>query len=186
MPLQHGSSSDVKSANIKELMVTGKYPLKQSVAIALSNSKMHPKSQGGVAGSDTVPLAHYASGGFINSDIPGRTDRIPTSVQSDSYIIPADVISGLGQGNSLSGARIMEEIISGGHRPKFSNGGSSSAGSKVPVIIAGGEFKVSPTQVLRLGNGSMKRGHEILDGLIKNVRAHTIKQLKSLPPPRKK
>lgn len=54
------------------------------------------------------------AGGIIASEIPGRTDHIPTSVASDSYVLPADVVSGLGEGNTLAGARLMQEFLSTG------------------------------------------------------------------------
>lgn len=50
-------------------------------------------------------------GGFLNSSIAGRTDRLPIAVAADSHVQPADVISGLGQGNSLSGANVMKEAL---------------------------------------------------------------------------
>lgn len=173
-------------------------------------------SMGGIAGSGSEPFPHFAGGGFIHSSVPGRTDRIPMSVASDSYVLPADIISGLGQGSSLAGAAIMNKILSSGpygtaaaqHRsgglgaphvsppPAFkesdsltlpredglANGGSTG---KVPVIVAGAEFVVSPEQVRMLGGGDIRKGHRILDRLVANVRAHTIKQLKSMPRPKK-
>lgn len=160
-------------------------------------------SQGGIAG--VKPMQHLAGGGFINSSVPGRTDRIPTSVESDSYIIPADIISGLGQGNSVAGGHIMDMILktgpygsslsshkSGNDIPRppaafddgknyqFAKGGTPK---KTPVIVAGGEFRVSPIDVMRIGGGSMARGHAALDAFVKKMRAHTIKTLKKLPPP---
>ena len=168
-------------------------------------------SQGGVAGNSDV-TQHLSSGGFVNSSVPGRTDRIPTSVQSDSYVIPADIISGLGQGNSLAGSHIMDMILKTGpygatlpkmgdhanipHPPKpisgetsvndaastFANGGAST---HAPVVIAGGEFVVSPVDVMRIGGGSMKKGHEILDKFILNMRKHNIETQKKLSPPKK-
>ena len=50
-------------------------------------------------------------GGFLNSSIAGRTDRLPLAVAADSHVLPADVVSGLGQGNSLSGQRVMQEAL---------------------------------------------------------------------------
>jgi hypothetical protein len=38
MPLKAGRSNSVVSANIKELIATGKYPQRQAVAIAMSNA----------------------------------------------------------------------------------------------------------------------------------------------------
>lgn len=50
-------------------------------------------------------------GGFLNSSVAGRTDRLPLAVAADSHVQPADVISGLGQGNSLAGDRVMNEAL---------------------------------------------------------------------------
>jgi hypothetical protein len=58
-------------------------------------------------------------------------------------------------------------------------------GQRVPIIAAGGEYKVSPEQVLRLGRGSYKRGHDLLDAFILEVRKRTIKDMKNLPGPKK-
>lgn len=54
------------------------------------------------------------AGGVIASEIPGRTDHIPTSVAADSYVVPADVVSGLGEGNTLAGARFIQEALTSG------------------------------------------------------------------------
>lgn len=50
-------------------------------------------------------------GGFLNSAVAGRTDRLPLAVAADSHVMPADVISGLGQDNSLSGANVMKAAL---------------------------------------------------------------------------
>lgn len=142
------------------------------------------------------------SGGFINSSVPGRTDRIPTSVMADSYVIPADIVAGLGQGNSLSGAHIMDMVLKTGPygaslpdmrgrsnipappRPEqpFANGGTSK---NAKVVVAGGEFVVDPVTVMRIGGGSMKRGHDRLDAFVKKMRKHNIETQKKLPNPKR-
>jgi hypothetical protein len=53
-------------------------------------------------------------GGFLNSSVAGRTDRLPLAVAADSHVMPADVISGLGQDNSLSGANVMKAVLRAG------------------------------------------------------------------------
>lgn len=50
--------------------------------------------------------------GFISGEGSGRFDKNNVSLPSSSYILPADVIAGLGEGNSLAGARVMDSILS--------------------------------------------------------------------------
>lgn len=49
--------------------------------------------------------------GFIGGTGSGRFDKNATDLPSSSYILPADIISGLGEGNSLSGARVVDEML---------------------------------------------------------------------------
>jgi hypothetical protein len=52
--------------------------------------------------------------GMIHSSVPGRTDRLPMSVRSGSYVLPADIPSALGQGNSMAGGKILQKMFSSG------------------------------------------------------------------------
>jgi hypothetical protein len=51
--------------------------------------------------------------GFLHTAGPGRGDNIGITPKMQSYVLPADVISGAGQGNSLSGAKALEGTLSG-------------------------------------------------------------------------
>lgn len=147
--------------------------------------------------------AFRPTAGFIGSDISGRTDRLPISVASDSYIIPADVVSGLGQGNSLAGARILNEALRTGPwgteaSPRIARGNipkpprefkeNDSTGGRthhMPIIAAGGEFVIPPEAVRRVGGGDMAIGHKRLHEMVRRIREHTAKRIKKLPPPKK-
>lgn len=225
MPLLPGSSRNVVSQNIRELMGTGKYPQKQAVAIALHNSRKF--AEGGLAGyadggglesmSQATPnwirqqnyeLESALNKGIstpISSEVPGRTDQIPASVPTGSYVLPADVVSGLGEGNTLAGAAVISRMLKSGpwgidmptHRggssipASPSHGGSRrthyAAGgeAKASIIVAGGEHIIHPNDVTRIGGGDLTRGHNILDTFVKKVRARTIQRLKKLPGPKK-
>ena len=52
--------------------------------------------------------------GFLHGRTPGRADKLTTTAPSGAYIIPADVIAGLGEGNSLAGANVMDKILESG------------------------------------------------------------------------
>lgn len=145
--------------------------------------------------------------------VGGRTDHIPMNVLEGSYVLPADIVSGLGEGNTLAGSKILDNMFHSSPyatktpnfkaNPKYpsapptggtttntparaAGGRSTSPKSKpVPIIAAGGEYVVHPETVTQLGKGDMNAGHEYLDNFVKYVRAHTAKTLQNLPGPRK-
>lgn len=135
------------------------------------------------------------SAGLLRSHVPGRTDRLPIGVHPNSYVIPADVVSGLGQGNTISGGHLLDNMFGGmkpmksGHTmpraPKNTIMSSGGATHHVPIMAAGGEYVVHPDIVAHIGGGDHKKGHRVLDQMVKNVRNHTIKTLQKLPSPKK-
>lgn len=130
--------------------------------------------------------------GLLKSTIPGRTDHIAVSPEADSYVIPADVVSGVGEGNTEAGGKILEDALKqfdewdpGEPVPSIGLLGRRASGgrARVPILAAGGEFVVSPRRVLAIGGGDATRGHRELDRLVKSLRAKTIKTMSKLPGP---
>lgn len=147
-----------------------------------------------------------AATGFLNGATAGRADSLKTSAPSGSYVLPADVVAGLGEGNSLAGARVVQSMLStgphgipmprGGGRntiPKppaigelrqfAADGGDVGGEDATPVALSHGEFVIRPQDVSQLGGGDLKRGHRILDAFVLHVRKKHIDKLKSLPGP---
>jgi hypothetical protein len=74
---------------------------------------------GGVSPSEGMPTwtreaQRGQTSGLLTSDIGGRTDHIPANPIVGSYVIPADVVSGLGEGNTLAGARVLDAMMHSG------------------------------------------------------------------------
>lgn len=118
MPLEKGHSQAVISHNIEEMQDSG-HPHDQAVAAALRQSRK-PLAEGGSApqrpsGAPKLPHLNFM-GGLIHSSVPGRTDKLNVSVPSDSYILPADVVSALGEGNTFAGAATLDRVFSGNPR----------------------------------------------------------------------
>lgn len=227
MPLVQSSSRSAVSENIRREKAAGK-PQAQAVAIALNTQRRNRRDGGGLAdasfadgggllspATETPFFARaaerqllnneqYHPGGFINSAVAGRTDRLPLAVGTDSHVIPADVVSGVGQGNSLAGAHILSAALKigpygtdlprgarGSGPPRapslpaemrpFAHGGNPSA----RILAAGGEMIVPAERVFAIGGGNYKRGHEIVDEMIRRIRKHNIEFLKHAPKPKK-
>lgn len=165
----------------------------------------------GMGGDMTTTTTHTGPGAFmgnrvtshvgpIKSAVAGRTDHLPMHVPHGAYVIPADIISAMGEGNTAAGFKHMEYIFGGtpyeGHKEPYNQpetpfgarmpgraaGGEAGA---VPIVAAGGEYVLSPEQVMRAGDGDLDRGHRVLDEFVRRKRAETIKTLRNLPGPRR-
>jgi hypothetical protein len=188
MPLKRGSSQKTISSNISEMIASG-HPRDQAIAAALSTArKTRPhRAFGGhtpafMQKPAQMPGKEVIHEGPIHSPVSGRTDHLPMHVASGSYVIPADIISAMGEGNTMSGFRQMKQILSGAHAIPKAAGGPVHA---VPIVAAGGEYVVTPHEVMWAGDGDMESGHEAFDGFVTGMRAKTIKTLKALPGPKK-
>lgn len=132
-----------------------------------------------------IPNSGSVHIGLIDSDVPGRTDKHPMGVAPGSYVIPADIVSGVGQGNTKAGADAFNKLLKMGPYGtpgKFADGGNVNP---IEIVAAGGEIVVPPESVADVGGGDVDRGHSILDAMVKRLRSQTIRQLKSLPGPKK-
>jgi hypothetical protein len=82
---------------------------KQSHFGGLNVKAATPK--GGHLGAINVPAVRSPGAHLINSAVPGRVDRIPMRARTGSFVLPADVVSGLGQGNTMAGAKMWGDVF---------------------------------------------------------------------------
>jgi len=146
-----------------------------------------------------------AARGYLGGPSLGRADNVHTGAPPGSYVLPADIIAGLGDGNNLAGAHIAELMFGtapfGISMPRGGGGRglpSPPAPSQVadggmvqpegddrvaPVLLSDGEYVIDPETVRKIGGGDMKRGHRILDAFVLTERRKHIRKLKKLPGP---
>jgi hypothetical protein len=69
----------------------------------------------------------------------------------------------------------------------YAEGGITGApvGEPVPIVAAGGEYVLSPDEVIWAGGGDIDAGHRALDKWITDTRKDLINTLKKLPGPKK-
>lgn len=136
--------------------------------------------------------------GMLNGPTAGRADKKPIGVSGGSYVIPADIVSSVGGGNSMAGANAFNQLFKSGPfgskpginvkskviRSRFADGGETEEGQEVPIIASDGEYVVSPEAVAEIGGGDMESGHSALDEMVRHIREQTIKTLSQLPGPK--
>lgn len=130
MPLTQSSSQDAWKSNFKAELAANR-PKAQALAIAydvqrrnrdaggaieraLRIAHLPQRAFGGGAGYEPRPGERGRSNspyGFSMGTGGGRTDKNNVSVDPGSYVLPADVIAGLGAGNSLNGAAVWNEYL---------------------------------------------------------------------------
>lgn len=112
--------------------------------------------------------------GAVAGVTPGRADALKVSVPAGSYVVPADVVAALGEGNSAAGlAKLGKQFPA-----KRANGGRA-----VPIQISDGEFVIGPEAIAALGGGDANYGHDILDRFVLQTRREHINHLANLPGP---
>ncbi len=127
---------------------------------------------------DIAAALDVARSGALRHHGPGRVDDLPINVPGETFVIPSDVVSAIGQGNTEAGFHALEKMYP---PPPVKR----AEGGKVPIVAAGGEYLVHPDHVKKIGGGDLKRGHKALEDFVKIMRKKTIKKLKSLPGPHK-
>lgn len=160
-------------------------------------------------GWQTKAEARGMTKGAIFSAVPGRTDHHDTHVPSGSYVVPADIVSGRGQGNTIAGANVLHQMFKMGpfgspamgmhhgpgaprpvvpHPAKFHSGGGKHAshiGTPTPVKLAGGEVVIPPENLMHVVHPNLNHAHKIMDQWILNERRNLRKTLAKLPGPAK-
>ena len=200
MPLTHGKSQKTISHNIAEMVHAG-HPQDQAVAAALNTARHSAHGGFHVHRPRTPHGGGRLHVGPIHSSVAGRTDHLPMHVPSGSYVIPADIISAMGEGNTMAGFKHVKRMFGGtpyggGSGPYGQSGGpygaemehramGGEADGGVPIVAAGGEYVLSPHQVVEAGEGDLDIGHKVLDEWVKRMRKQTIKTLSTLPGPKK-
>lgn len=140
--------------------VRGAYDVDESGNPAFMAGLFSKKAEGGsighaqrIAGEKSTPCHK----GIIHMAVGGRTDHLPMNVLEGSYVLPADIVSGLGEGNTLAGGKILDGMFSGKQGP---------AGSRVPEFRSSPKFpelaNKMPEDYMKYINAGRKMGQSMM------------------------
>lgn len=191
MPLIKSSRPDAFQSNFKAEL-DAKKPKAQALAIAYSEKRRALKRAAGGATpwfvrQEASHLGKAPIVGPVRSASPGRADKLNATVHAGSYVLPAQSIAHLGQGNTESGFHVADKMFhtaSIPHVPKMrADGGRTKEPEPIDILISGGEFVVHPDKVREIGGGDLEKGHEVLDHFVKMILKNEKKEVSSLPGP---
>lgn len=84
-------------------------PIQSALGIARKR-----RESGGLTVHTPKPHApKIAHSGPIHSSVAGRTDHLPMHVESGSYVLPADIVSASGEGNTIAGFKHAKRVFGG-------------------------------------------------------------------------
>ncbi len=99
-----------------------------AVSIALDVARKK-RAEGGETSVAQPKLTKFHSGA-IHSSVAGRTDHLPLTVASGSYVLPSDCVSHMGESNTLAGFKVLRRMF----------GGEPYGGSSSPYGQSGGPY----------------------------------------------
>jgi len=105
--------------------------------------------------------------GLITMAVGGRTDHIPMNVLEGSYVLPADIVSGLGEGNTLAGAKLIQNGFSKGPFGLSRPSGVEIPGPKtLPTLnpYNPNPFSAGQTKTTQNPNPTMADGGPVMSG----------------------
>lgn len=122
--------------------------------------------------------------GPIMGDTDGRADEVPMEVPDGAYVLTADHVSSMGEGNTLAGFKKLNGMFpeSAKARTAKKEPIRRASGGKVPIYAADGEYVICPEDIIKRW-GDLDHGHRILDEWQTAERKEHVETLKGLAPP---
>lgn len=184
--LEYPMTVPTESGAREPLVRNPRRPTQAEIMMGLERQFYIPKSQaqnykkGGV-------VSHAAIKGlprevqFIQGPGGGQDDRIPFDyVRNGDFIWDASSTSNLGDGSANEGYGKLNQLLA--HiRARKDHIPTESHDQLIPAALSDSEIKIPAEDVDRIGNGSNKRGSDILNKMREQLRADKIKNGLKLP-----
>jgi hypothetical protein len=120
------NKENILTSDIEEEKIKKEEEDKQKEAPALDLLSFFSFAEGGMVPEHPMGQPEfYSEGGAGTTYIQGRgdgtSDQIPAMVANSEYVLPADIVSALGNGSSESGASVLDQFIETIRAHKHSN-----------------------------------------------------------------
>jgi len=144
-------------------------------------------NKGGFASNSSRNKFSYdpATGTYQQLAQGGLTSLKAGGLREGAFIVPADVISHLGNGSSEAGMKIVQERLKGrpikGPGDGMSDSIPTTIAGKQPARVANEEAEIPPEVVAALGGGSLEKGAKKLYEMMDKIRKDRTGKKKQAP-----
>ena len=153
----------------------------EAAARGAYNSRFSPTDSGSSGGGGGGFSMSDGSGGYgaessVGNMAKGGLISLATGGMSKGgFVVPADVVSALGNGSTSAGLRALKVKLGDVKHIKGKGDGLSdsiptSIDGRQPARVADGEAYIAPKTVAAVGGGDMKKGAKKLYAMLDNVR----------------
>lgn len=139
---RHGLGGDVRVLNKIEALVSQGMNADEAARLVAGSAKPNQMAMGApmsrpMASGGISTLGHYSDGGRMlkgpgdgmSDDIPATiADKQPARLANEEFVIPADVVSHLGNGSSEAGAKVLYDMMA---RVRKARTGNSKQGKQI-------------------------------------------------------
>ena len=123
---------------------------------------------------DTPHDSFYAEG-----ETGGQDDNVHVDLPHGSFVLDANTVSAVGDGNSVAGKKKIREML---NQLNAGIGEITHETRLVPAAISSGEFTIYPHHVSALGGGDLSKGHKKLKSFVKKIRKDKKMNVLDIPP----
>jgi len=108
---------------------------------------------------------------------------VPMEVPDGAYVLTADHVSSMGEGNTLGGFKKLDQMFpksAAAHTAQKTR--KRASGGAVPIYAADGEYVICPEDITDRW-GDLEAGHRYLDAWQTASRKEHVNTLRNLAPP---
>lgn len=143
-----------------------------------SSNRFAFKDGGSIDEPEIIDIGTLKETSPIEGDDKGQDDNIHVKAPVGGYVLDADVVSSIGDGNTDAGFKEINRYLENLEKKHI----KKIKPKLIDCAFSTGELQIDPRDVTAIGKNDLEKGHKVLNQFVKEVRAHKKHSIDSIPP----
>ncbi len=143
-----------------------------------SSNRFAFKDGGSIDEPEIIDIGTLKETSPIEGEDKGQDDNIHVKAPVGGYVLDADVVSSIGDGNTDAGFKEINRYLDKLEKKHI----KKSKPKLIDCAFSTGELQIDPRDVTAIGKNDLEKGHKVLNQFVKEVRAHKKHSIDSIPP----